>query len=66
VVIGVLVAVASVTANLLGVGQAYLLVGLVVGNVALAARRRLAQRQARSGSRPSWYSLATAEKSLRA
>jgi Na+-translocating ferredoxin:NAD+ oxidoreductase RnfD subunit len=43
VVIGVLVAAASIAAELLGAGQAYLLVGLLVGNVALAARRWLNQ-----------------------
>jgi hypothetical protein len=37
--------VASVTANLLGGGEVYLLVGLLVGNVALAARRWLSQRR---------------------
>jgi Na+-translocating ferredoxin:NAD+ oxidoreductase RnfD subunit len=39
VAIGLLAAVAGVAAELLGAGQAYLLVGLLVGNVALAARR---------------------------
>ena len=48
--IGVLVATASVAAQLLGAGQTYLLVGLLVGNVALAARRWLSQRRA---ARPS-------------
>jgi Na+-translocating ferredoxin:NAD+ oxidoreductase RnfD subunit len=41
--VGVLVAVASVAAELCGVGQSYLLVGLLVGNVALAARRWMNQ-----------------------
>lgn len=44
VAIGVLVAATSVAAEELGAGQAYLLVGLLVGNVALAARRWIAQR----------------------
>jgi Na+-translocating ferredoxin:NAD+ oxidoreductase RnfD subunit len=44
--IGVLVAATSVAAQLLGVGQTYLLVGLLVGNVALACRRWLSQLQA--------------------
>jgi hypothetical protein len=44
VLIGALVALASVTANLLGAGETYLLVGLLAGNGALAARRWLAQR----------------------
>jgi Na+-translocating ferredoxin:NAD+ oxidoreductase RnfD subunit len=45
VVIGVLVAVASVAAKMLGAGQTYLLVGLLVGNLALAMRRWLSQRR---------------------
>jgi Na+-translocating ferredoxin:NAD+ oxidoreductase RnfD subunit len=56
VAIGVLVAVASVAAEELGAGQAYLLVGLLVGNVALAARRWVDQLRfrptARSRPRP--------------
>ena len=46
VALGVLVAVSSLGAQLLGAGQVYLLVGLLVGNVALAARRWMSQRQA--------------------
>jgi Na+-translocating ferredoxin:NAD+ oxidoreductase RnfD subunit len=46
VVIGVLAAVASVASEKLSAGQTYLLVGLLVGNVALAARRWLSQRRA--------------------
>jgi Na+-translocating ferredoxin:NAD+ oxidoreductase RnfD subunit len=44
VAIGVLVAAASVAAEELGAGQAYLLVGLLAGNLALAMRRWLTQR----------------------
>ena len=51
VVIGLLVAAASVAAEKLGAGQSYLLVGLLVGNIALAARRSLAQRR-QSRTRP--------------
>ena len=51
VVIGLLVATASVAAEKLGAGQAYLLVGLLVGNLALAARRYLAQRRLRPARR---------------
>jgi Na+-translocating ferredoxin:NAD+ oxidoreductase RnfD subunit len=40
---GALVAGVSVAAQLLGAGQAYLLVGLLVGNVVLAARRAFSQ-----------------------
>jgi Na+-translocating ferredoxin:NAD+ oxidoreductase RnfD subunit len=39
--IGALAAAASLVAQLLGAGQAYLLVGLLVGNITLAARRWL-------------------------
>ena len=46
VAIGVLVACSSVAAKLLGAGQAYLLVGLLVGNGALAVRRWLNERRA--------------------
>jgi Na+-translocating ferredoxin:NAD+ oxidoreductase RnfD subunit len=49
---GVLVGVVSVAAELLGAGQTYLLVGLLAGNIALAARRWLSQRQARAAVRP--------------
>jgi Na+-translocating ferredoxin:NAD+ oxidoreductase RnfD subunit len=52
VVIGVLVAVASVAAEKLGAGQAYLLVGLLVGNIALATRRLLSQRRHPRSARP--------------
>jgi Na+-translocating ferredoxin:NAD+ oxidoreductase RnfD subunit len=52
VAIGVLVGATSVAAELLGAGQAYLLVGLLIGNIALAARRWLTQRQARPATRP--------------
>jgi Na+-translocating ferredoxin:NAD+ oxidoreductase RnfD subunit len=45
VAIGALVAAASVAAEKLGAGQSYLLVGLLIGNLALAARRALAQRR---------------------
>jgi Na+-translocating ferredoxin:NAD+ oxidoreductase RnfD subunit len=44
--IGALAGVASVVAQLVGVGQAYLLVGALVGNVALAVRRTLAELRA--------------------
>jgi Na+-translocating ferredoxin:NAD+ oxidoreductase RnfD subunit len=53
VVGGVLVAAVSVAAELLGAGQAYLLVGLLIGNVALAARRWFNQRQVRVGTQQS-------------
>ena len=45
-----LVAAVSVGAELLGAGQAYLLVALLVGNAALAARRWFNQQQVRTGS----------------
>ena len=45
VVIGLVVAAVSVAAEELGAGQTYLLVGLLAGNIALAARRWLSQRQ---------------------
>jgi len=45
---GVLVATVSVAAELLGAGQAYLLVALLVGNAALAARRWFNQQQVRT------------------
>jgi Na+-translocating ferredoxin:NAD+ oxidoreductase RnfD subunit len=44
VAIGVLAAVASVAAEMLGAGQSYLLVGLLVGNLALTVRRWVSQR----------------------
>ncbi|MBV9171767.1 MAG: RnfABCDGE type electron transport complex subunit D [Chloroflexi bacterium] len=44
--VGLVVGVTSVAAQLLGVGQTYLLVGLLVGNVALAGRRWVSQVQA--------------------
>jgi Na+-translocating ferredoxin:NAD+ oxidoreductase RnfD subunit len=44
---GALVGVTSCVAQLLGVGQAYLLVGVLAGNVALAARRLVKESQAR-------------------
>jgi Na+-transporting NADH:ubiquinone oxidoreductase subunit NqrB len=47
---GVLVAAVSVAAELLGDGQAYLLVGLLAGNAAMAARRWFNQRQVRAGT----------------
>jgi Na+-translocating ferredoxin:NAD+ oxidoreductase RnfD subunit len=53
VAIGVVVAVASVAAEVLGAGQAYLLVGLLIGNVALAVRRWLSQRRVRPGAQRS-------------
>ena len=54
VVIGALVAAASVAAEELGTGQSYLLVGVLVGNVALALRRWASQRRwARPGARAS-------------
>ncbi len=53
VAIGVLVACVSVAAELLGAGQAYLLVGLLVGDVALAARRMFTQWQVRTGAQRS-------------
>ena len=43
VVIGALAACASVAAEWLGAGQTYLLVGLLLGNVLLAARRWMSQ-----------------------
>ncbi|MGI9147491.1 MAG: hypothetical protein ACR2IK_13210 [Chloroflexota bacterium] len=45
VALGVVVAAVSVAADQLGVGQSYLLTGLLVGNVALAARRWMSQRR---------------------
>jgi Na+-translocating ferredoxin:NAD+ oxidoreductase RnfD subunit len=45
VAIGVLVAVGSVVAEMLGAGQTYLLVGRLVGNVALAVRRLQSARR---------------------
>jgi Na+-translocating ferredoxin:NAD+ oxidoreductase RnfD subunit len=47
---GVLVAAVSVAAELLGAGQAYLLVGLLIGNAALAAWRWFNRRQVRAGT----------------
>jgi len=44
VAIGVVVGAVSIAAQLLGVGQTYLLVGLVAGNMALASRRWLNER----------------------
>lgn len=46
VLIGVLAAATSVAAEEFGAGQAYLLIGVLAGNVALAARRWLSQRNA--------------------
>jgi Na+-translocating ferredoxin:NAD+ oxidoreductase RnfD subunit len=43
--VGVVVGAVSCAAQLLGAGQSYLLVGLLVGNVALACRRWLNERQ---------------------
>jgi Na+-translocating ferredoxin:NAD+ oxidoreductase RnfD subunit len=43
--IGALVGAVSVAAQLLGAGQSYLLLGLLVGNVALACRRWVNERQ---------------------
>ncbi|MCC6178558.1 MAG: RnfABCDGE type electron transport complex subunit D [Chloroflexi bacterium] len=56
--IGALVAVAACVAQLMGAGQAYLLVGLLLGNVALVARRQFARSigqpaAARTATRPS-------------
>ncbi len=49
VAIGVLTALVSVVAEELGAGQSYLLVGLLVGNAALAVRRALSRlRQSRA------------------
>lgn len=54
---GGLVAIVSAVAQVVGVGQTYLLVGLLAGNLALALRRRAGQRsavaaaKARSGGR---------------
>jgi Na+-translocating ferredoxin:NAD+ oxidoreductase RnfD subunit len=45
--IGALVGVTSCAAQLLGAGQAYLLIGVLSGNVALAARRWLTEAQRR-------------------
>jgi enediyne biosynthesis protein E5 len=50
--IGVLVALASCVAQLVGAGQAYLLVGLLAGNLALAARRLVPPRPAGGGGAP--------------
>ena len=47
VAIGVLVGSVSCAAQLLGAGQSYLLLGLLAGNVALAGRRWLTERQRR-------------------
>lgn len=47
--IGLLVAVASFLAQWLGAGQAYLLIGLLAGNVVLACQRWTAQTAAESG-----------------
>ena len=46
IAIGALVGAASVLAEALGAGQVYLLVGVLVGNVALALRRWVAQKRA--------------------
>lgn len=61
VVIGALVAASSVTAEMLGAGQTYLLVGVLIGNVALAIRRWLLNRHAS----PSRVRLATQSASSR-
>jgi Na+-translocating ferredoxin:NAD+ oxidoreductase RnfD subunit len=56
VVIGALVAAASVVAKMLGAGQVYLLIGLLAGNVALAVRRSVSRGQRlvlAPGDRPS-------------
>lgn len=45
VAIGALVGASSIAAQLLGAGQSYLLVGLLVGNLALAGRRWLNERR---------------------
>ncbi len=45
--IGVLVGITTCVAQLLGAGQAYLLIGLLAGNTALAARRWLNEAQRR-------------------
>ena len=50
--VGLLVAAASVAAQLLGAGQAYLLVGLLSGNAALACRRWATTTQRRAA--PAW------------
>jgi Na+-translocating ferredoxin:NAD+ oxidoreductase RnfD subunit len=50
--IGALVGAASVLAEALGAGQIYLLVGVLVGNVALATRRWLGQRRGTSSRHP--------------
>jgi Na+-translocating ferredoxin:NAD+ oxidoreductase RnfD subunit len=47
--IGILVAMTSCAAQLLGAGQAYLLIGILLGNVALAGRRWIGD--GRSGTR---------------
>jgi hypothetical protein len=49
--IGALVGIISGVAQLLGAGQAYLLVGVLGGNVALAARRWLNEAQRSRGRR---------------
>jgi Na+-translocating ferredoxin:NAD+ oxidoreductase RnfD subunit len=51
IAVGVLVGAVSCAAQLLGAGQSYLLLGLLVGNVALVCRRLLSERQQRA--RPS-------------
>lgn len=47
---GALVAIVAAVAQLAGVGQTYLLVGLLAGNVTLASRRRFTQRAARAAA----------------
>jgi Na+-translocating ferredoxin:NAD+ oxidoreductase RnfD subunit len=51
VAIGVLAGAVSCAAQLLGAGQSYLLLGLLVGNVALACRRWLNERAGRRARR---------------
>jgi Na+-translocating ferredoxin:NAD+ oxidoreductase RnfD subunit len=45
VVIGFLAGASSIAAQLLGAGQSYLLVGLLIGNLALAGKRWLNERK---------------------
>jgi Na+-translocating ferredoxin:NAD+ oxidoreductase RnfD subunit len=50
--IGALVGITSGVAQLVGAGQAYLLIGVLAGNVALAARRWLTEAQRRPARQP--------------
>ena len=58
---GGLVAIIAAIAQLVGVGQTYLLVGLLAGNLTLAVRRSLSRRSALASAkmRPVGYAKAT-------